>query len=107
MAGRFFNEPITVDGVRFASKAEARRYQELKILLQAGRIADLTLHPQWPLRVNDVYVGQYSADFQYREEGRTVVEDVKPLGGPVSRDYPLRVKLLKALYGIEVVEIRY
>jgi hypothetical protein len=77
------------------------------LLLRAGAIKALKCHPSWQLKVGDVLIGRYTADFSFIDTatGKLVVEDVK--GGPVSRDYPLRVKLLKALYGIDVVEVRY
>ena len=39
-----------VDGVRFHSKAEAKRYGELKLLLRAGSIRNLELQPEFRLR---------------------------------------------------------
>ena len=39
----------TVDGVTFASKAEARRYAELKLLEQAGEIKGLELQPKFDI----------------------------------------------------------
>ena len=32
--------PTTIDNIRFASKAEARRYRELRLLEKAGEIAN-------------------------------------------------------------------
>jgi dsDNA-binding SOS-regulon protein len=58
-----------VDGISFASKKEARRYSELKLLERAGEIADLQLQPRFPLTVNGVRVCTYVADFQYRDIG--------------------------------------
>jgi len=90
-----------VDGITFDSRAEARRYVELKILQTAGVIRDLKTHPKWDLVVNGVRVGKYTADFSYTQNDALVVEDVK---GRVSRDYPLRKNLMLALFGIAIVE---
>ena len=95
--------PTTLDGLRFASKAEARRYQDLKLMEAAGEIAYLECHPCFPLIVNGVKVGTYIADFMYWQEGRRVVEDVK---GVRTQVYALKKKLVQALYGIEVVEVQ-
>lgn len=101
---KYGNTSLVLDGHRFASQAEARRYGELHYRVQAGEITDLVLHPRWPLIVNGVLIGHYTADFAYQEAGALVVEDVK--GGPPARDFILRKKLMLALYGIAVQEIR-
>lgn len=96
-----------VDGITFPSKAEALRYAELKILLRAGQIADLTRQPRFPLVVAGQLVGTYIADFSYTDvaTGKSVVEDVK---SPATRTdvYRLKIKLLRALHGIDVVEVQ-
>lgn len=94
-----------VDGRRFASRREALRYAELRMLERAGVISVLECHPRWPLLVNGQLIGHYTADFRYLDErGRLVVEDVK--GGPTSRDYILRRKLMLAIHGIAIQEVR-
>jgi hypothetical protein len=91
-----------VDGITFASKAEARRYDELKLMLKAGAISRLDIQPRFPLTVNGVTVGAYVGDFAYMDNGKLVVEDVKGVKTPV---YRLKAKLVRALYGIEIVEV--
>lgn len=108
----------TIDGVTFASKAEAKRYRELKILERAGEIFDLELQPKFPIYASvhgrirhcgDKPICTYVADFRYREGaetvigGRLVVEDVKGMKTPV---YRLKKKLVEAQYGIQIQEIR-
>lgn len=78
----------TVDGITFASKAEARRYTELKALEAAGQIWDLDLQPKFELRAEGGgVVGVYRADFDYKEYdqplGRPIVEDVKGMETPL------------------------
>lgn len=104
---RWVNRPETVDGILFASRAEARRYLELRSAQRGGEITGLACHPRWKLVVNGVLIGVYTADFAYtdRRTGEFVVEDVKGKG-PMSRDYPLRVKLMLACHGIVVREVR-
>jgi hypothetical protein len=91
-----------VDGVKFASKKEAKRYAELKIMEQAGDISDLELQPRYPLTVDGVKVGEYRADFRYRRDGVTVVEDVK---GVRTAIYRMKKKMVEAIYGITIVEV--
>ncbi len=97
----------TVDGILFDSKAEAKRYSELKLLLRAGKILSLVRQWNYPLLVNETVVGTYRADFVYREKTKTgnhlVIEDVK---GCRTREYILKKKLVKAIYGIEITEVR-
>lgn len=91
----------TVDGITFASAAEARRYGQLILRQRAGDISELELQPPFPLIVNGVKVGVYKADFAYIEDGAPVVEDVKGVRTAV---YILKAKLVKALYGITIRE---
>jgi hypothetical protein len=101
---KYHAQPVEADGHRFASKAEARRYRELSLLQRAGQISDLRVHPSWTLDVNGMFVSKYSADFAYVEGDRQVVEDVK--GGKTTDAARLRMKLLQAVTGIQVREIR-
>lgn len=92
-----------VDGITFASKVEAARYQELKLLERTGAIANLTMQPVFHLVVNGHKIGKYIADFQYYENGKIITEDVKGVKTPV---YNLKKKLVRALYGVEILETR-
>lgn len=97
-------EPTKVDGIRFASKGEGRRYGELKLLQAAGEISELGLQPRFPLVVNGVELGFYIADFIYlNKAGRCVVEDFKGMNTAL---YVLKKKLMKACHGIDITEIR-
>lgn len=93
-----------IDGITFASKAEAKRYGELKLLASGKVIEGLVLQPSFELIVNGAKIGVYRADFQYwdNEQGCRVVEDVKGMKTPV---YRLKKKLMHALHGIEIVEV--
>ncbi len=95
---------VTIDGVTFASKAEGRRYVELKALWDAGKIrGQLEIQPSYPLTVAGVTVGKYIADFRYyRDDGELMVEDVKGMKTPV---YRLKKKLVEAIYGISIREV--
>ena len=87
-----------VDGIRFASKAEARRYGELKILEASGEIARLEVQPRLKCVVGGVKVCEYVADFAYWMRGdsnQRVFEDVK---GVETAVFKLKRKLILALY---------
>jgi hypothetical protein len=88
-----------VDGIQFASKAEAIRYGQLRFLEMAKAIRDLELQPHFDYVVNGKKIARgYTADFKYFDigTGKWIVEDVK---GFAARDWPLRRDLFIALYG--------
>lgn len=92
-----------VDGITFASKKEASRYGELKLLVRAGEIRELSLQPRFPLRVEGKLVCTYVADFLYETKlGETVVEDAKGMRTPA---YIIKSKLFEALHGFPITEV--
>lgn len=93
-----------IDGVTFASKAEAKRYFELKLLERAKEIFNLELQPKYDLVVNGDLVCRFIPDFRYKtKEGRLVIEDAKGVRTPV---YSIKKKLFQALFpGLSVEEI--
>lgn len=102
---KYNNVPTVVDGIRFASKREAKRYGELKLALQAGAIRDLRRQVRYPLTVSGVErTTTYIADFVYEDvaTGETVVEDAK---GFKTKEYILKAKMVLAQYGITIREV--
>ena len=103
MGSKYNAKATEIDGVKFASKKEARRFSELQLLQRAGEIADLELQPRFMLHVNGRLICDYIADFSYIEKGRQVVEDVKGYkGGAAWRIFRLKQKLMKAVHDIDV-----
>lgn len=93
-------------GIMHQSKLEARRCTELHLMQQGGLISDLEAHPQPRLRldVNGEHICSYLPDFRYiTDTGETVLEDTKGIRTEV---YKLKARLVKALYGLEVREVR-
>lgn len=112
---KYRNEPTFLDGVRFASKREAKRYAELKLLERATFITRLELQPKFKLGTDDAPIlirssryprgrrAVYLADFRYRNhEGDTVIEDVKGIDNPLSR---LKRAIVEAQYSVVIVLI--
>jgi hypothetical protein len=108
-------KPTVVDGIRFDSMKEARRYQELKLLEKAGEIHKLRRQPQFYLTVgmsSGALIGIYRADFEYCECAATdmldcfmahrVVEEVKGFKTPL---YRWKKKHVEAQYGITIREV--
>jgi hypothetical protein len=98
---KYGNRITEVDGIKFHSAKEAKRYTELKVLARAGIIRGLILQPRFPIIVNDVKVCTYISDFEYVENGVRIVNDVKGFKTDV---YVIKKKLMKSVYGIDILE---
>lgn len=123
MRNKYSNIKTCVNGISFDSRKEARRYSELLLLQRAGVIRDLELQKKYVLipaqyetyerygkkgqRLQD---GQrlvekecaYLADFVYKEDGKTIVEDTK---GIKTKDYIIKRKLMFYVHGIRIKEV--
>ena len=105
---KYNNTKTVVDGIKFDSKREAERYKELKLLERAGKISDLILQPRFELLPKHTINGrnvrkiEYIADFQYKENGKTVVEDAK---GFKTKEYLIKKKWFEYKYWIEIKEV--
>lgn len=100
---KYRNVPTVVDGVRFASKAEAKRDGELRLIERAGNIRNLQRQPKFDLFVNGQKVCRYISDWTYEEwDGRfvcgiwrRVAEDKK---GTQTAAFKIKFALAKALH---------
>jgi hypothetical protein len=95
---------VTVDGIKFHSIGEAKRWQELLLLEKQGKISHLERQVSYDLRVNGHLICRYVADFTYLEEGGVwypIVEDFK---GVLTDTYKLKKKMMWAIHGIEIRE---
>lgn len=103
-----------VDDVKFDSTREAKRYEELKLLVRAGKIKSLRVQVSYPLVKSVKYKNAkrakpemiYTADFEYWdiEKNELVVEDVKSVATAKLTDYIMRRHMMLAFHGIEVLE---
>lgn len=73
-----------VDGERFDSQLEARRWVQLRTMERSGQIEALRRQVRYPLMVGAIKLGDYIADLVYLRDGVQVIEDAKgvlpPLG---------------------------
>jgi hypothetical protein len=96
----------TIDGqpVWFDSTAEARRYDELWLMHQAGLIGPIRRQVVYDLVVGGQRICQYRADFVYFDfsQGRPVIEDVK---GHRTEAFRLKAKLFAATQPHPITEI--
>ena len=102
--------PVDPDhpGIAHDSASEDRWYQGLVVRERAGEIAELRPHPAFPLLVNGVAVGTYTADAAYLEAGQRIVADYKSRYTARSRAWRRTARLFRACYPdtrlVEVVE---
>lgn len=100
---KYGNKPMVVDGVRFHSKKEAKRWQQLKLDQLGGKISGLERQVPFRLVVEGQLICKLVIDFRYFKESpfgsRTVCEDSK---GYQTADSRIKMKLAAALFpGIE------
>lgn len=129
MYRKYNNKRVMVDGIKFDSKKEAKRYQELKMLEQAGHITDLKRQAKYVLiptqyeLSGEIYTKgkekgkpkkgklierecAYYADFVYTENGKTVVEDVKGYrDGQAYNLFTIKRKLMLYVHNIKIKEM--
>ena len=117
--------------IKFDSKKEAARYDELMLLLKVGKIRNLKLQPQYTLQEayttpdgERVRAVKYIADFSYEREEvdytdldcngnprlwpapwKLVVEDIKGGKATKTKVYAIKKKMLRDKFGITITEI--
>lgn len=101
---KYHNKPTFIDGIRFASKAEAQFYTDLKLRERAGQVRDIELQPKFELqpkytnakgqKIPAIY---YIADYRYYdiEAKCTFIVDVKGVETDV---FKLKKKLFEYKY---------
>lgn len=117
---KYHSKKITIDGNTFDSRKEYRRFCELSLLQRAGAITDLHRQVEFeliPAQREPDTIGvrggvkkgktlelavKYVADFTYKENGKTIVEDTK---GFKTKDYIIKRKLMLWVHGIRIKEI--
>lgn len=117
---KYHSQKVTVEGIVFDSKKEARRYRVLVDLEKAGVIKDLrrqvkyvliptqkdpdTTGPRGGIKRGKLHEREcvYTADFVYEKDGETVVEDTK---GMRTKDYIIKRKLMLWVHGIAIHEV--
>lgn len=116
---------VEIDGIRFDSVKESRRFLELKAMEEAEVISELKRQIKYvliPAQREPDTVGKrggkikgkllerecsYVADFVYKDvQGNTVVEDVKGYrGGGAYEIFKIKRKLMLYVHGIKIIEI--
>lgn len=103
---KYGNKIVEVNGIKFDSLKESKRYLDLKLLERARKITMLNVQPKFTLQ--EVFIDRdgvthkritYVADFSYfNEQGQIVVEDVKSEITAKDKVYVLKKKLFLKNY---------
>ncbi len=96
---KYGNQKTEIDGIIFASKAEGRRYSELKLLERGGFIRDLKRQTGFHFMLDGESMFIYLSDFDYWEGCTYVIEDTKGVQTPVFR---LKRKLIEKQHRIKI-----
>lgn len=97
---KYRNKITEVEGIKFHSKKEAKRYSHLSLLLRDGKITDFKRQVKYPIIINGVKICDYVADFVVTyPSGTVVVEDVKGLVLPM---FKIKAKLMEVVNGIKI-----
>ena len=133
---KYHNKPterVTASGavLHFDSQKEARRYDELMIMLQAGKIRDLRLQVDFTLQEaytdsagKRVRAIRYKADFTYKRPPVWKITEHDPVGeadrlgvpwllvvvdvksrATRTKEYIMKRKMMKDHFGIEIQEV--
>ena len=91
--------PTELDGINFASRKEAKRYIELRLLEKSGELLFFLRQVPFHLPANVKYV----CDFLCFWKDETVtIEDVKGIKTPL---YILKKKQVEATYPVKIMEV--
>ncbi len=108
---KYKNKKVIIDGIKFDSLKEGKRYKELKLLERAGFIKNLELQKSFELQPSFKKNGKtirkivYIADFVYfdTKQGKTIIEDTKGFRTDV---YTLKKKIFEYKYPeLEIKEL--
>jgi len=129
---KYRNKKIEVNGIKFDSTSEGRRYEQLLIMERAHVISDLVLQPKFLLQdgfkkcpecgcmpekgrkcpkcgtmTRTFRPRYYIADFQYfdKKSGKTRIEDVKGSKGFMTDLFRFKWTLFEAKYPDKSLEI--
>ena len=88
-----------VDGIKFPSKKEAKRYNELTLLKKAGELLFFLRQVPFHLPGNIKYICDFVL---FWTNGNVTIEDVKGIKTPM---YLLKKKQVESLYPIKITEV--
>lgn len=123
---KYNNTKVEFDNIKFDSKREMKRYLVLKEAQDKGIITDLELQPKYELipAIREEYIKHlktkdkvetrtvqlaitYTADFRYKKDDITVVEDVKasPNMAALDKAFLLKEKMFRYFFGFPIKRV--
>ena len=108
---KYLNKKVEIDGFKFDSIAEGRRYGMLKILLKAKEIKSFEMQVPYKFKLDNKHIFTYKADFViYHNDESVIIEDVKAWDKKTGKFittpvFNLKKKLL-ATQGVVIVCVR-
>ena len=108
---KYGNEKVEVNGIKYDSKKEAKRAEELEYMQKWGEIKNLerqkkyVLQPSFEFNGNKIREIAYLADFVYEQNGESIVEDVKSEATRKDKVYKLKKKMMMYVHKIEIKEV--
>ncbi len=106
---KYRNRPCEVNGEKYRSRKEARRHQDLLLMVKSGDIGELRREVPFVLAPSVSVQGRkrpelrYYADFHYWDANKQafVTEDAK---GIRTEGYRIKRHLMKSVHGIDILE---
>jgi hypothetical protein len=97
---KYRNEPAEACGMKFPSKRQARRWQELQLLSRAGEIKSLI--PEVSIPIGGGRRMRIDAYYVRASTGECVWEDAK---GYATAEWKLKRDIAQELYGITITTV--
>ena len=96
---KYKSQRVEIDNIKFSSKKEGKRYQELKALQYNGDVSFFLMQVPFKLPGNTKYVLDFLV---FWKGGIQTFEDVKGMRLPI---YKLKKRQVEALYPIKIEEV--
>jgi hypothetical protein len=93
---KYHAQPTETDGIRFASKAEARYYAQLKLRQRAGEVVFFLRQTPFHLPGGVKYVTDFT---EFHADGSVHFVDVKGQSLPL---FVAKKKMVEAIYPVEI-----
>lgn len=102
---KYGNVATVVDGIRFDSAKESRRYSELCLLRQSGDVAWFTMQVPFRLPGGTIYRADFLVVWNTTECWQNItIEDVKS-EGTRTQAYKIKKREVEKHYGITITEM--
>lgn len=91
--------PTELDGIKFSSRKEAKRYRQLELLKKSGELLFFLRQVPFHLAGNVKYVCDFLC---FWKDGTVTIEDVKGIKTPM---YIFKKKQVEATYPVSITEV--